>query len=83
MPRTQLVYEGEQPMIPLMRTCREVAAMLVAREDRDLGAADRLALRMHMVICEACPKFERQIMTLRNSMQQWRNYTVNEDLNGR
>ena len=70
-------------MIPLMRTCREVAAMLVAREDRDLGAADRLALRMHMVICEACPKFERQIMTLRNSMQQWRNYTVNEDLNGR
>lgn len=83
MPGTQLVYEGEQPMIPLMRTCREVAAMLVAREDRDLGAADRLALRMHMVICEACPKFERQIMTLRNSMQQWRNYTVNEDLNGR
>jgi hypothetical protein len=83
VPGTQLVYEGEQPMIPLMRTCREVAAMLVAREDRDLGAADRLALRMHMVICEACPKFERQIMTLRNSMQQWRNYTVNEDLNGR
>lgn len=69
-------------MIPLMRTCREVAAMLVAREDRDLGLADRLALRMHMAICEACPKFERQIMTLHNSMQQWRNYTVSEDSDG-
>ena len=68
-------------MIPLMRTCREVAAMLVAREDRDLGVADRLALRFHMAICEACPKFERQIMTLRNSMQQWRNYTVSDDSN--
>ena len=70
-------------MIPLMRTCREVAAMLVAREDRDLGLADRLALRMHMAICEACPKFERQMLTLRNSMQQWRNYTVRENSNGR
>jgi hypothetical protein len=70
-------------MIPLVRTCREVAAILVAREDRDLGLADRLALRMHMVICEACPKFERQMLTLRNSMQQWRNYTVGEDSSDR
>jgi hypothetical protein len=70
-------------MITLMRTCREVAAMLVAREDRDLGVADRLALRMHMVICEACPKFERQILTLRSSLQQWRNYTVSDDSNER
>jgi hypothetical protein len=70
-------------MIPLVRTCREVAAMLVAREDRDLGVADRLTLRLHMAICEACPKFERQIMTLRNNMQQWRNYTVSDDSNER
>ena len=70
-------------MIPLVRTCREVAAILVAREDRDLGLADRLALRMHMVICEACPKFERQMLTLRNGMQQWRNYTVGEDSSDR
>jgi len=66
-------------MIPLNRTCREVAAILVAREDRDLGLADRVALRIHMVICDACPKFERQMLTMRNGLRQWRNYTAADD----
>jgi len=67
-------------MATFMRTCREVAALLVAREDRALGLADRLALRMHMAICDTCPRFERQMLNLRNSLQQWRNYTESDDL---
>ena len=63
----------------LKRTCREVAAILVAREDRDLGLADRLALRIHMAMCDACPKFERQMLTMRNGLRQWRNYTGTDD----
>jgi hypothetical protein len=66
-------------MIPLRRTCREVADMLVAREDQNLKLPDRLALRLHMVICAACPKFERQILTMRNSMKQWRGYSSADD----
>ena len=66
-------------MIPLKRTCREVAAILVAREDRTLGLADRLALRLHMAICDACPRFERQMLTMRNGLKQWRNYAGPED----
>jgi len=66
-------------MIPFHRTCREVAAILVAREDRDLGLADRLALRIHMAMCDACPKFERQMLTMRNGLRQWRNYTTPDD----
>ena len=65
-------------MIPLNRTCREVAALLVAREDRALPLPDRLALRIHMVICEACPRFERQLLIMRNSMQMWRGYTAED-----
>lgn len=68
-------------MIPLTRTCREVAILLVAREDRPLGLADRMALRMHMAVCETCPIFERQMLTLRNGLRQWRNYTVAGDAN--
>ena len=64
--------------MPLNRSCRQVAILLVAREDRALGLSDRLALRMHMVICDACPRFERQILSMRNSMRMWRNYTVSE-----
>jgi hypothetical protein len=80
MSGTQLVYERKHLMDALMRTCREVAAILVAREDRALSLADRLALRIHMALCDTCPKFERQILILRNSMQQWRNYTETDNL---
>lgn len=66
-------------MIPFNRTCREVAAILVAREDRNLGLADRVALRIHMAMCDACPKFERQMLSMRHGLRQWRNYTAPDD----
>jgi hypothetical protein len=60
--------------LPLMRTCKEVTAILVAREDRDLATTEEVMLRLHMAMCKACPNFERQILTMRNAMKQWRNY---------
>jgi hypothetical protein len=65
-------------MIPLMRTCKEVTALVIAREDQTLPLLEQLALRLHMAICATCPRFERQVLTMRNAMQQWRNYQ-NED----
>ena len=59
----------------LRRSCKEVAALLVAREDRSLPLAERLALRIHLAACQACPVFERQLSTMRNAMQRWRNYS--------
>ena len=59
----------------LRRTCKEVAALLVAREDRDLPVAERVALRLHLAACHACPRFERQILFMRSAMQRWRNYS--------
>ena len=59
----------------LRRTCKEVTALLVAREDRELPALERVALRLHLAACQACPKFERQILTMRNAFSRWRNYT--------
>ena len=41
---------------------------------RDLPLSDRVALRFHMAMCQACPRFERQLLTMRNAMKQWRNY---------
>jgi Putative zinc-finger len=58
-----------------MRTCKEIAALVVAREDRSLAMGERLELRAHMWICKACPGFEQQILTMRNALRQWRNYT--------
>lgn len=61
--------------LPLMRSCKEVTALLIAREDRVLPLTERVGLRVHMVLCRACPRFERQVLTMRNAMKQWRNYT--------
>jgi Putative zinc-finger len=62
--------------MPLMRTCKEVATLLVAREDRALVWRERLALRLHLLVCKACPRFERQLLGMRNQLQAWRNYTT-------
>jgi hypothetical protein len=59
----------------LRRTCKEVAALLVAREDRELPLVERAALRLHMALCDACPSFERQLLTMRAALQRWRHYT--------
>lgn len=64
--------------MPFHRTCRQVTALVIAREDHALPWRDRLALRLHMAVCAACPTFERQVLTMRNAMRQWRNYAADE-----
>ena len=62
-----------------MRTCREAAALLIAREDRALSLPDHVALRLHMLACKTCPKFENQILTLRLAMGRWRDVPDEQD----
>lgn len=61
-----------KPNYPLKLTCKEAAALLIAREDRALPLRKRAALGLHLAICASCPRFERQVLTLRNAMKQWR-----------
>jgi hypothetical protein len=75
MPGIELVWKDSKIVMPLRRTCKEAAALMVAREDRALAWADRTALRLHLMACKACPRFERQIISMQNSLKQWRNYT--------
>jgi hypothetical protein len=57
-----------------MKTCKEVTALVIAREDHALHWQDRLTLRLHMAMCAACPTIERQVLTMQNAMKQWRHY---------
>jgi hypothetical protein len=59
----------------LRRTCRQAAALLIAREDRALSLPDHVALKLHLMACKACPKFENQVLTMRAAMGRWRNYS--------
>ncbi|WP_341909036.1 zf-HC2 domain-containing protein [Polaromonas sp. YR568] len=65
-------------MTLLRRTCREAAALLIAREDRALSIPDHVALKLHLMACKACPKFENQVLTMRAAMARWRNYAGND-----
>lgn len=65
-------------MLFFNRTCREVTTILVAREDRDLPWTDRVALKIHLSVCQTCPRFERQMLTMRHSFARWRHYTEDE-----
>jgi Putative zinc-finger len=66
-------------MMRLKRTCKEVSALVIAREDRPLPWQDRIALKLHMAICNACPRFARQVLLMRNVMKPWRNYDNSTD----
>lgn len=56
-----------------MRTCRQAAALVIAREDRALSLPANIALKLHLLACKACPNFENQVLTLRVAMGRWRN----------
>ncbi|MDZ7890677.1 MAG: zf-HC2 domain-containing protein [Rhodoferax sp.] len=62
----------------LRRTCKEAAALMVAREDRILSLDDKVALYFHLMACKTCPRFEKQLLTLRHSMREWRHYREND-----
>jgi hypothetical protein len=68
-------------MTALDRTCKEVTALVIAREDRDLPLPDSQALHLHLQLCGTCPVFERQILTMRNAIRQWRSYQEREAQN--
>ncbi len=59
-------------MTLLRRTCKQAAALVIAREDRALSIPDSIALKLHLLACKTCPKFENQVLTLRAGMKQWR-----------
>ncbi|MCX7256795.1 MAG: zf-HC2 domain-containing protein [Polaromonas sp.] len=68
-----------KPTYPLKLTCKDAAALMLAREDRALPLSERAALRLHLAICACCPRFERQLLTMRNAMAQWRAYVDTDD----
>lgn len=58
----------------LQRNCREVTALVLAGEDRALGFFERWAVRAHLKVCTACPRFTRQVELMRQALPRWRAY---------
>ena len=53
-------------------SCKHATRLLLAREDRRLARHEALRLRLHLMICRACPVFARQARLMRIALQRWR-----------
>ncbi len=53
-----------------MISCKEATHLVSEGLDRRLGLAERLALRLHLAICDGCSHFSRQMQLLRKAMRR-------------
>jgi hypothetical protein len=53
-------------------SCKDASRLVSRREDAPLTAWQRLVLHLHLSVCAACARFEKQIAFLRGAMRQYR-----------
>lgn len=61
----------EKKVQGVMPTCKEVHRLVSEAMDRDLSLTERLRVRMHLLICVACTRFERQMALLRSALRRF------------
>jgi hypothetical protein len=52
-------------------SCKEATQLLSQREDRKLTLGERVALRLHLVICRGCRAVSEQIPFLRRALARF------------
>jgi hypothetical protein len=57
----------------MMLSCKEVTRLVSQGLDRRLGFGERLRLRVHLLICDGCSNFTRQMAFLRRAVQRLAN----------
>lgn len=55
----------------LMPSCKEVSELLSQGQDRPLTAAERFGTRLHLLLCEGCRQFARQLDILRSAVRRY------------
>ena len=51
--------------------CKQTSRLLSQASDVKLGFTERLALRIHLHLCDGCTHFSRQLDFLRRAMQTY------------
>ena len=55
-----------------MLTCKRASELLSQAQDRRLGWAERLRLRLHLTLCDGCTNFRRQLDLMRGALRRLR-----------
>ncbi len=50
-----------------MRSCKRASQLISESLDRRLGARERFALTVHMIVCAMCRAYRRQLLFIRSA----------------
>lgn len=53
-----------------MLTCKQASQLISQSLDHPLSLPNRIKLRLHLVMCDACCRFKRQLNQLRSALQR-------------
>lgn len=54
-----------------MMSCREAHRLVIEKQDRKLGMAECLSVRVHLMLCAACRRFDGQMDLLRQALNRF------------
>ncbi len=54
-----------------MKTCKEVHRLVIEGQDRKLSFVERISVRVHLMMCNACRRFEAQMDFLRQALRRF------------
>ena len=54
----------------MMLSCKEATRLVSQGLDRKLGFGERVALRVHLAICDGCTNFKNQVAFLREAVKK-------------
>ncbi len=50
-----------------MLSCKEATHVMSAAQERELGLRERIALRLHLLMCKGCTNYNRQLDLIRKA----------------
>ena len=69
----------ELKRIKFMLTCKQASQLISQSLDRPLSLTDRIKLRFHLFICDACTAFKKQLDQLRAAILRLRSTTEDDN----
>lgn len=53
-----------------MLTCKDASHLISEQQEHPLNWRKRLGLRLHLMMCVACRRFERQVVVIRKGLRK-------------
>lgn len=61
-----------------MITCKQASQIISQSLDNPLSWSDRMKVKFHLFICDACTRFNRQLHLISNALKSMRSDTEND-----